>query len=128
MNEIHNGRKYKIFSRVKIPKKIKKGVHKGYIYFIRIGDFDNHKYKIGTANDIMRRMLEHCAYYKETIYILWVSGVCSKYTTLRVEDNQKDLWKSNQDWIYIENDRFIIPENFDSVKIKVKKEYVILLE
>ena len=128
MNIIHNGRKYKIYSSVKIPKPPLKGIHKGYIYFIRIGKIENRKFKIGTANNVLRRLLEHCNYYKEEIFLLWVSPICSKYTTFRVEDYQKDLWKLNIDWIYIENDRFLIPFDVYQITIKIKKEYVILLE
>lgn len=129
MKSVHDGRKLKVYSRVKIPQEIKKGAHKGYLYFLQIGDKKNRKFKIGTANNIIRRMKEHASYYKEPIYLLWVSPVYSKYTTLRIEDRVKDYWKANfPDWEYIENDRFLIPEHYVKVKIKVKKVFEILLE
>lgn len=129
MKIIHNGRKHKIYSKVKVPKEIKKGVHKGYLYFLQIGSNENRKFKIGTANNIMRRMREHAAYYKEPIYLLWVSPVYSKYTTLRIEDRVKDFWRANfPDWVYIENDRFLIPRGYNTVKIKVRRIYEVLLE
>jgi len=128
MECIYNGRKHKIFSRVKIPKGTGKRSQKGFLYFIRIGEATNRKFKIGTANDILRRMTEHAGYYKEPIYILWVSPVYSKYTTLRIEDRQKEEWIAAEPWEYLENDRFIIPLGVEEITIRVRREYAILLE
>ena len=123
MECIYAGKKYKIFSKVKIPPK--KGQ---YVYFIRIGEKDKRLFKIGTTDDIMRRMKEHCMKYKEEIYILWISPNYSKYTTLRVEDKQKDYWKTLEGFTYIPNDRFYLPKWITSITIKVRKEYKIKLE
>lgn len=123
MECIHNGRKHTIYSRVQIPKK--KGE---YVYFIRIGSEQQRLFKVGTANNIMRRMLEHCAYYKQPIYILWVSPNYSKYTTLRVEDRSIQTWKTFEGFQYFRNDRFVIDSSISKVTIKVKKEYEIALE
>ena len=76
----------------------------------------------------MRRMKEHCAKYKEEIYILWISPNYSKYTTLRIEDRQKDYWKTLEGFTHVPNDRFYFPEWITSITIKVKKEYKIDLE
>lgn len=123
MKLIYEGKKYRIFSKVRVPQK--KGQ---YVYFLRIGDKKNRFYKIGTTDDIMRRMKEHCAKYKEEIYILWVSPNYSKYTTLRIEDRQKDYWKTLEGFTHVPNDRFYFPEWITSITIKVKKEYKIDLD
>ena len=128
MEQIYNGRKHKIFSRVKIPKALGKREPGGYLYFLRIGAPDHRKFKIGTSNDVLRRMIEHAGYYGEPIYILWVSPLLSKYTTLRIEDRQKDEWIASMPWEYLENDRFIIPDGVDEVGIRIRKTYVVALE
>lgn len=123
MKLIYNGKKYQIFSRVPIPKK-----RGEYVYFLRIGKSSARLYKIGTTNDILRRMIEHCRYYGEEIYILWVSPNYSKYTTLRVEDRTRESWKEIGGFIYQKNDRFYIDSSIDKVQIKVKKIYEVALE
>lgn len=97
-----------------------------FVYFIQIGE-DDRIFKIGTTNDIDRRMKEHKRYFKKPIKVLWVSPAYSKYTTLRVEDDTKNLWRETTNWEYIRNDRFRIPEDVTEVRIKVRKEYVVSL-
>lgn len=106
---------------------LKENANKQYIYFIRIGEPADRLFKIGTTNDINRRMGEHRRTYKTDVEVLGVIPVTSKYTTLRVEENMISEWKQNEGWIYKRNDRFIIPETVTSVKIKVRKEYEISL-
>jgi hypothetical protein len=125
MKLVHDGRKYKVYSRVKLPKGFLDSDEKGYLYFVRIGQ---DVYKIGTACNILRRMIQHCKYYDSEIYILWISPVLSKYTTLRIEDRQKDYWKTLEGFTHVPNDRFYFPEWITSITIKVKKEYKIDLE
>lgn len=114
-----------IYSRVDIPKS--KG---DYLYFIRIGQTQFRLHKIGTTDDIMRRMKEHVSKtgYDEDIYILWISHKYSKYTTLRIEDRMKKWWIENTDWEYLRNDRFIIPESVKNIDITVRKVWHIPLE
>lgn len=97
--------------------------NKYYIYFVRIGEPADRLFKIGTTNDMDRRMKEHKRYYKKDIAVLGVIPVTSEYTTLRVEKQTKEKWKQNGDWKYLRNDRFIIPQNVTEVIIKVRKEY-----
>lgn len=123
MKCIYNGRIHRVYSKVKVPEK--KGQ---YLYFIRVGAPEKRLFKIGTTDDIMRRMVEHCGKYREEITILWVSPNYSKYTTLRMEDKHIDLWKTFEGFQYIKNDRFIIPACITSVTIKVRKEYKIKLD
>lgn len=98
---------------------------KEYIYFIRIGEPADRLFKIGTTNNIKRRMKEHERTYQKNVEVLGTIAVTSKYTTLRVEENMISEWKNNEGWEYKRNDRFIIPEDVKSVTIKVRKEYII---
>ena len=98
--------------------------NKHYIYFIRIGEPDKRLFKIGTTNNMNRRMNEHKRYYKEDVTILGVIPVTSEYTTLRVEKQTKENWIENHpDWQYLRNDRFIIPEDVTEIEIRVRKKY-----
>jgi hypothetical protein len=97
--------------------------NKQYIYFCRIGEPADRLFKIGTTNNIKRRMSEHKRSYKKDIEVLGVIEVTSKYTTLRVEEQTIEKWKMNEGWEYHRNDRFTIPPEVTEVTIKVKKEY-----
>ena len=71
-------------------------------------------------------MMEHAKYFQKEIHVLWFSPQLSKYTTLRIEDRQKNFWIENKpDWQYLENDRFIIPEDVHDIAITIKKNYPI---
>lgn len=96
---------------------------KEFIYFIRIGEPADRLFKIGTTNNIKRRMTEHRRTYKKDVTVLGIIPVTSKYTTLRVEENTKKIWKNEPGWIYHRNDRFTIPPEVTEVTIKVRKEY-----
>jgi predicted GIY-YIG superfamily endonuclease len=100
-------------------------VNKDHLYFIRIGDRAENLYKIGTTNNLKRRMNEHKRIYKKPIEILWTSPPYSKYTTLRVEEKTKQEWKQKEGFHHIPNDRFIIDSSIHQVKIKVRKEWTI---
>lgn len=104
-------------------KENEKQKNKYYIYFVRIGEPKERLFKIGTTNDMKRRMGEHKRYYKKDITVLGVISVTSEYTTLRVEKQTKEKWKQNKDWVYMRNDRFIIPEDVKEITIKIRKEY-----
>ena len=98
---------------------------KNYLYFICIGAPSDNLYKIGTTNNIARRMRQHELYYKKPIKLIWVSPAYSKYTTLRVEEQTINRWRELEGFKYIRNDRFIISPEIHQVKIKVKKEWTI---
>lgn len=110
----------------KLPKKLG-----DYIYFIKLiplpGTHRRAAHKIGTTNSPLSRMKEHLRYYKfeYNIEILWISPAYSKYTTLRIEDKMKRWWIEANQWEYIRNDRFIIPDSVKEVTITVKKDYII---
>lgn len=120
--KISKSKSHEIYSKKILPKK-----RGDYIYFIRIGEESERLFKIGTTNRPYERMREHAKYYNRPIYILWFSPTYSKYTTLRVEDKAKDEWKQKKEYQYIKNDRFIINEKIQEVKIKVRKTYTISL-
>ena len=101
--------------------------NKEYIYFIRIGEPAARLFKIGTTNNIDRRMKEHKRAYKKDIEILGIIALTSKYTTLRVEQRMIEKWKTFDGWTYKRNDRFIIPEDVQEVVITVRKDYKIRL-
>ena len=118
---------YKLFSRYnRSPKSAKHG--KGYNYLLRLHLNGENIIKIGTTNNIKRRMKEHLRSYKCNLTLLWISPIYSKYTTLRVEDSNIRSFREKIDWYYIRNDRFKIPKDTRKVVIKVRKEYHIQLE
>lgn len=101
--------------------------NKEYIYFIRIGEPAARLFKIGTTNNIDRRMKEHKRSYKEDIEILGIIPLTSRFTTLRVEQRMIEKWKTFDGWTYKRNDRFIIPGDVQEVVITVRKDYKIRL-
>lgn len=98
---------------------------KDHIYFIRIGAQSDNLYKIGTTNNITRRMRQLEYNYKKSIEIIWISPAYSKYTTLRVEEQTINQWRRLEGFEYIRNDRFIINPKIRQVKIKVRKDWTI---
>ncbi len=98
-----------------------------YVYFLRVGDKEDRLFKIGTTNNPRRRMLEHERAYGKLVEVLWLSPpLSSRFTTLRVEENMIDKWKKDKPtWEYKRNDRFIIPNDVDTVTIKIRKNYYV---
>lgn len=110
-----------VFSEKKLPTKSERGEY-NYLILIHSDNPKTKIIKIGTTNDMTRRMYEHLGYYNKDITILWISPHYSKYTTLRVEDKTKDDLKScGYQWI--RNDRFEVPKELAEITIKVRKEY-----
>lgn len=101
--------------------------NKYYVYFIRIGEPADRLFKIGTTNDLKRRMGEHKRTYKKDVEILGTITLTSEWTPLKVEKKMIEKWKTETDWKYLRNDRFIIPDEVDEVTITVKKDYKIKL-
>lgn len=126
MEEVYNYKGRKIFSKVKIPKK-----EGEYIYFISFPKEKTEErklVKIGTTNNIMRRMKEHSKNYNTDIIIEWISSAYSKWTTLRVEDKMKRFWIEKPFWQWVRNDRFLIPNSISKITITVKKDYSFEIE
>lgn len=102
-----------------------------YIYFLRLNPVPGSSlpvyHKIGTTDRPLDRLKEHLRNYKYQfdIDVLWFSPRYSKYTTLRIEDKQKQWWIENTEWEYVRNDRFIIPDYVKEVTVTVRKDYII---
>ena len=116
------------FADLPTAKKQKNGKDFQYVYFLRIGDPQERLFKIGTTNDPRRRMLEHERNYKKPVTVLWLSlKLRGRFTSLKVEEDNKEKWITGTNWEYLRNDRFIIPPEVDSVKITIKKDYFVQL-
>lgn len=115
----------KIFVNEKIEKQYRKQ-GKEFLYLLQIGEVKDglRRIKIGTTNDMSRRMKEHLKSYNENIYVLWCKPVNSKWTTLMKEENNKQVWRKEEtDWHYLRNDRFDIPCDIVGVDVKIRKKY-----
>lgn len=116
------------FADLPTAKKQKNGKDYQYVYFLRIGDSQERLFKIGTTNDPRRRMLEHERNYKKPVTVLWLSPkLRGRFTSLKVEEDNKEKWINRTNWEYLRNDRFIIPPEITSVKITIKKDYFVQL-
>lgn len=116
------------FADLPTAKKQKNGKDYQYVYFLRIGDPQERLFKIGTTNDPRRRMLEHERNYKKPVTVLWLSPkLRGRFTSLKVEEDNKEKWITGTNWEYLRNDRFIIPPEVDSIKITIKKDYFVQL-
>lgn len=116
------------FADLPTAKKQKNGKDFQYVYFLRIGDPQERLFKIGTTNDPRRRMLEHERNYKKPVIVLWLSPkLRGRFTSLKVEEDNKEKWIAGTNWEYLRNDRFIIPPEVDSIKITIKKDYFVQL-
>lgn len=116
------------FADLPTAKKQKNGKDYQYVYFLRIGDPQERLFKIGTTNDPRRRMLEHERNYKKPVTVLWLSPkLRGRFTSLKVDEDNKEKWINGTNWEYLRNDRFIIPPEITSVKITIKKDYFVQL-
>ena len=90
--------------------------------------------KVGTTNDLNRRIKEHNKSYSKTphypratefeydFYIL-----LSKYNTLRTEDKTKARFIEENFGEYVRNDRFVFEEKPTQIEITIRKTYTIEL-
>ena len=116
------------FADLPTAKMQKNGKDYQYVYFLRIADPQERLFKIGTTNDPRRRMLEHERNYKKPVTVLWLSPkLRGRFTSLKVEEDNKEKWINGTNWEYLRNDRFIIPPEITSVKITIKKDYFVQL-
>lgn len=128
MHELIKRKNYRAVSYeyAKLPKVAK--TEKGYNYVLRLHKDGEVIIKIGTTNNMERRLYEHLGAYKTDITVLWISPEYSKYTTLMVEDRNKKKYRERKSWKYIRNDRFLIPKNVKEIIVTVRKEYCIKIE
>ena len=102
-------------------------IEKEYFYIGHYYDPQgNYVLKIGTTNDLDRRKAEHIKNYGLPFEYNWYIPL-SKYTTLRVEDRTREIFKFCGFGEYMRNDRFRFAEKPERVYIQVKKVYEILL-
>ena len=120
--------------RRKIPKilDITDNCTKNYVYLIRFTGKRGRAagrtlYKIGTTNNIKRRMLELYKEYRmeKPIQVLWISRPYTKNTALKVESDFLKKVRKTRNWSYVWRDRFIIPKGVDKIDIKVRRVYSI---
>lgn len=90
--------------------------------------------KPGTTSDLLRRYKEHNRDYPKSAHNPMKSGTTfeylwfiplSKYTTLRIEDRMKEIFKEQNFGEYQNNDRFVFDIPPAQVEIKVRKTYTI---
>lgn len=103
-------------------------------YYVDI--FGHFVLKIGTTNNLHRRMLEHNRKYKRakdhtmptdgSFQYLWYLPL-SKYNTLRYEDSNRQRWQEMEIGEFVRNDRFILAERPEFVEIVIRKTYKIAL-
>jgi len=89
--------------------------------------------KIGTTNNLERRKKEHNKKYLNTPnypigttkfnYVFAIP--LSKYTTLRIEDEVREMLKEMNIGKYVRNDRFLCDELPKEFTFKVRKEYTV---
>ena len=92
--------------------------------------------KIGTTNDLHRRMVEHNRNYKKSpnytmppdgsFSYLWTLKL-SKYNTLRYEDRNRQAWQEQGVGEFVRNDRFVLHSIPQAVKVTIRKTYEIPL-
>lgn len=92
--------------------------------------------KIGTTNNLERRKKEHNFNYRKTREFAlpenntfeydWTLKL-SKYNTLRYEDRTRKEWQESGIGNFIRNDRFYCPKKPQTVKVTIRKTYIINL-
>lgn len=92
--------------------------------------------KIGTTNDLCRRQSEHTRNYRRAVkytmpedaqFIMDWYRPLSKYNTIRYEDKNRDWWRSLGLGEFIRNDRFVFAVKPESVRVRIKKEWMVTL-
>ena len=112
-------------------------MEKEWLYVGHYVDTDgNYVLKIGTTNDLCRRQSEHTRNYRKAVKhtmpqnsqfaMDWYLPL-SKYNTLRFEDSNRQRWQDMGLGQFVRNDRFVFAEKPTSVRIKIRKEYEVLL-
>ena len=116
----------------KVDKMNKEWLYVGHYYDI----FNNFILKIGTTNDLKRRMAEHNRNYKRSPnFTMPEDGAfeydwyipLSKYNTLRYEDRNRSLWQEMGVGEFVRNDRFYCATKPDFVEVAIRKVYKIAL-
>lgn len=117
-----------------LPKYPKRG--KEWLYIGHYTDVNgNFVVKIGTTNNLKRRLNEHNCRYRLTIknnqllaktafrYDLFIP--LSHKNTLKYEKSVKDQWRAQGIGTYIPNDRFVFTAKPQTLRFRIRKEYTI---
>ena len=90
--------------------------------------------KVGTTNDLNRRIKEHNRNYLDTPHYPRATDFeynfyipLSKYNTLRTEDKTKARFIEENFGEYVRNDRFVFEEKPTQIEITIRKTYTIEL-
>ena len=112
-------------------------MEKEFLYVGHYTDINgNYILKIGTTNDLNRRRAEHTRNYKRSPnFTMPADGAfeydfnipLSKYNTLRYEDRNRQAWIDENIGEFVRNDRFFCENKPESVKITIKKTYIVQL-
>lgn len=110
---------------------------KEFLYVGHYTDIHGNKLvKVGTTSDLERRRQEHTLNYRKSpVYPLGANDQfdydgfipLSKCNTIRYEEKTKNLWTDEGMGIYVRNDRFLVQEWPEFVKVKIRKTYYIKL-
>ena len=108
--------------------------------FLYVGHYfdtnGNYILKIGTTNDLDRRQKEHTRNYRRSkTYTLPADEIfeydfylpLSKYNTIRYEDKNRTKWIEDNLGQFVRNDRFCCAEKPQSVEVKIRRIYEIIL-
>ena len=108
--------------------------------FLYVGHYfdtnGNYILKIGTTNDLDRRQKEHTRNYRRSkTYTLPADEIfeydfylpLSKYNTIRYEDKNRTKWIEDNLGQFVRNDRFCCAEKPQSVKVKIRRTYEVIL-
>lgn len=108
--------------------------------FLYVGHYTdtngNYILKIGTTNDLKRRATEHTRNYRRAKNYTMPSDCkfeynwklpLSKYNTVRYEDRNRAKLQKEKIGDFVRNDRFCCTNKPKSIKIKIRKEYEIIL-
>ena len=108
--------------------------------FLYVGHYfdtnGNYILKIGTTNDLDRRQKEHTRNYRKSkTYTLPADEnfeydfylPLSKYNTIRYEDKNRTKWIEDNLGQFVRNDRFCCAKKPQSVEIKIRRTYEVIL-
>jgi predicted GIY-YIG superfamily endonuclease len=111
---------------------------KKYLYVLKyLTVNDKIVVKVGTTNNLKRRMYEHNNYYQKkaknhrmpkgaTVELVWAKQFSAENVE-KYEEENKEYWRDLGFGDYVKNDRFVFDEMPPYVEIIIKKSYIISL-
>lgn len=108
--------------------------------FLYVGHYidkaGNYILKVGTTKHPEQRAKEHTRNYARASKYTMREGTCFEYdqliplshlNTLRYEEKTRDQWKNEGIGTFIRNDRFLCEEKPKSVRVTIRKTYIVEL-